>query len=75
MIHTNTPISMPDKVPFLQAICWQTAEVRHFTPEQALARYERGWTYRGVLEDLKGEELDYVRALARTFGSWIQNAL
>jgi hypothetical protein len=66
---------MPARVPFLQAICWQTVDVHHFSPQEALARYERGWNYRGVLEELTGEELDYVRTLARTFGSWIQNAV
>jgi len=29
-----------------------------------LNRYERGWHYRGILADLEGEELDFLRRLA-----------
>ncbi len=36
-----------------------------------LHRYERGWHYRGVLTELSGEEAEFVRALCRRYGSWI----
>ncbi len=38
-----------------------------------LGRYERGWHYRGVLANLEGEELDFLRQLARTKGAWLTN--
>jgi hypothetical protein len=61
----------PTELPFLAAICWQTDDVLHFTEDEMLNRYERGWNYRGVLEDLQGEELQFVRYLAQSKGSWL----
>jgi hypothetical protein len=37
-----------------------------------LARYERGWRHAGVLADPSPEELAYVAALARAFGSHLR---
>lgn len=40
---TNTkeiiPLLVPQKLPFLEAICWQTKNVKLFTPEEMLSRY------------------------------------
>lgn len=63
---------IPARLPFLQAICWQTADVRHFTQDEMLDRYERGMVYNGVLADLEGLELTFVRQLAKVKGSWLQ---
>ena len=63
---------IPAQLPFLQAICWQTADVRHFTLDEMLDRYERGIDYNGVLADLEGLELTFVRQLAKAKGSWLQ---
>lgn len=67
----NTALIIPKKLPFLQAICWQTDDIAHFTPDEMLARYERGWLYKGVLADLEGEELCFVRELAKYKNSWL----
>jgi hypothetical protein len=64
-------IRIPDNLPFLKSVCWQTQDIRHFTLSEMLARYERGWKYRGVLADLEGEELEFVRNLVKKTGSWI----
>ncbi len=64
---------IPDGLPFLQAVCWQTKDIRNFTLIEMLSRYESGWKYRGVLADLEGEELEFVRRLVKEFGSWIAN--
>ena len=40
---TSTSFTIPKKLPFLEAICWQTKNVYQFTPEEMLSRYERGW--------------------------------
>lgn len=64
-------INIPGKLPFLESICWQTQNVRHFSLLEMLNRYERGWRYRGVLADLEGEELEFVRDLAKKTDSWI----
>ena len=64
--------AIPAQLPFLQAVCWQTADVQHFTQDEMLDRYERGWGYKGVLADLEGDELDFVQRLARAKGSWLQ---
>lgn len=60
------------KLPFLESICWQTKDVYQFTPEQMLSRYERGWDYRQVFNNLEGEELNFLRYLAKTYHSWLQ---
>lgn len=66
-------IKIPNNLPFLKAICWQTKDIRRFTLPEMLSRYERGWKYRGVLADLEGEELTFVRNLAVQADSWIAN--
>ncbi len=64
-------IKIPKNMPFLQSVCWQTQDIKHFTLSEMLNRYERGWKYRGVLADLEGEELDFVRNLVKKTDSWI----
>jgi hypothetical protein len=67
--------NQPKKLPFLESICWQTKDVYQFTPEQMLSRYERGWSYRQLFDNLEGEELDFLRQLAKTYSSWLQTDL
>jgi hypothetical protein len=62
----------PKKLPFLEAICWQTKDVYHFTPEEMLSRYERGWQYRTLFDNLEGEELNFLKDLAKNYHSWLQ---
>jgi hypothetical protein len=66
---------MPERLPFLESICWQTSNVYLFTPEQLLSRYERGWRYRSVFGNLEGEELVFLQELAKTYHSWLQTEL
>ncbi len=65
----------PKNLPFLIAICWQTADVHHFTPEEMLSRYERGWRYRNVFNNLEGEELYFLKELAKHHKSWLLSDL
>lgn len=64
-------VSVPPKLPFLEAVCWQTENPYHLSPEEMLCRYERGWRYRGVVADLGEEERQFVRDLEQRYGSWI----
>ncbi len=66
-------ITIPDRLPFLEAICWQTANVYRFTPEEMLSRYERGWQYRDLFGDINDEELNFIRKLAQYYRSWLQS--
>jgi hypothetical protein len=36
-----------------------------------LSRYERGWTYRTLFDNLAGEELEFIKALATEYKSWL----
>jgi hypothetical protein len=72
---TNISKSMPEKLPFLEAICWQTENVYRFAPEQMLSRYERGWKYRNLFNNLEGKELDFLKQLAKQYNSWLQSEL
>ena len=69
---TIAPVVVPEMLPFLEAICWQTADVYSFTPEEMLSRYERGWTYRSLFNNLEGEELAFLKNLAIRYKSWLQ---
>jgi hypothetical protein len=68
----KTQDTRPAKLPFLESICWQTDNVYRFTSEQMLSRYERGWEYRQLFNNLEGEELDFLRQLSKTYHSWLQ---
>lgn len=67
--------TMPEKLPFIEAVCWQTEDVYRFTPEQMLSRYERGWGYRKIFSNLEGEELNFLKELAKCYHSWLQAEL
>ncbi|MDZ7990846.1 MAG: hypothetical protein RM022_001530 [Nostoc sp. EfeVER01] len=69
---TINPVIVPKNLPFLESICWQTADVYRFTPEQMLSRYERGWQYLNLFNNLEGEELNFLQELARRYKSWLQ---
>ncbi|AFY40964.1 hypothetical protein [Nostoc sp. PCC 7107] len=72
--NLNPPIR-PQKLPFLESICWQTVDVYQFTPEQMLSRYERGWHYRQLFNNLAGEELNFIKELAKYYDYWLQTDL
>lgn len=63
----------PAHLPFLQALCWQRNDITGLGYDEILDLYERGWNYRGVLADLEGEELAFVKALAQAKQSWLVN--
>ncbi len=69
---TTNSVLIPKRLPFLESICWQTADVYRFTPEQMLSRYERGWRYHDIFNNLEGEELNFLKELARRYKSWLQ---
>ncbi|MFN6518182.1 MAG: hypothetical protein RMY29_027365 [Nostoc sp. CreGUA01] len=72
---TNNTIFVPKNLPFLESICWQTADVYRFSPEEMLSRYERGWQYRNLFNNLEGEELNFLKELSRQYKSWLQVCL
>lgn len=69
---STSDVSVPEKLPFLESICWQIEDVYRYTPEQMLSRYERGWEYRQLFSNLEGEELNFLKELARRYQSWLQ---
>jgi hypothetical protein len=62
-------IRVPESLPFLQAISWFDADWRSLGPLDMLRRYETGWRHRGIVAEPSAEELEFVRALVRRFGS------
>ncbi|MDZ8108335.1 MAG: hypothetical protein RM338_22305 [Nostoc sp. DedQUE12a] len=72
---TNNGLLVPHKLPFLESICWQTADVYRFTQKEMLSRYERGWQYRNLFDNLEGKELNFLKELARQHKSWLQVCL
>ena len=72
---TRIKQSIPETLPFLEAICWQTENVYRLNSEQMLSRYERGWRYRNLFNNLEGQELDFLKQLAKQYDSWLQSDL
>lgn len=68
----NSNIKQPERLPFLEAVCWDLGDIAALNQDEMLARYERGWDYRGTLADLAGEEAVFLRQLAQAKGSWLQ---
>lgn len=78
VMATNTENDLPvvpNKLPFLESICWQIDNVYIFTPEQMLSRYERGRLYRNLFDNLEDEELSAVKQLAKYYSYWLQATL
>jgi Nucleotidyl transferase AbiEii toxin, Type IV TA system len=60
-----------EKLPFLERLCWQRENIENLTLLEILRIYERGWHYRGVLENLSQTEALFVRQLAQYYDSWL----
>lgn len=61
----------PSRLPLLESLSWFDADPYALAPLDMLRRYESGWRHAGVLGDATPEELAYLRALVRAFGSVI----
>jgi hypothetical protein len=68
-------IKIPKSLPFLQTICWQTKSVYDFDLEEMLSRYERGWKYRQLFNNLEEEELSFLLKIAHKYNSWLLTEL
>ncbi|QLE56431.1 nucleotidyl transferase AbiEii/AbiGii toxin family protein [Nostoc sp. TCL26-01] len=64
-------ITIPEKLPFLERLCWQRADIKNLTLLEMLRIYERGWHYRGVLDDLSQTEALFVQQLSQYYNSWL----
>jgi hypothetical protein len=71
MNYPPNEIAIPQKLPFLEAICWQTKNIYDFSLEEMLSCYERGWRYRSLFNNLKTEELDFLKTIAEKYKSWL----
>jgi hypothetical protein len=63
-------ITQPDKLPFLEFLGWQIADVYRLTQLEMLASYERGWRYRHITH-LPASELAFIKQLAFERKSWL----
>lgn len=68
-------LEIPNKLPFLEAICWQTKNINDFSLEEMLSRYERGWSYRKLFNNLDIEEYKFIYQLAKKYKSWLLTEL
>jgi hypothetical protein len=65
-------ISQPHKLPFLEFLGWQIADVYRLTQLEMLASYERGWRYRHIAH-LPASELAFIEQLVFTHKSWLSS--
>jgi hypothetical protein len=72
---TDANLQQPNKLPFLEAVCWDLCDYTLLNPDEILDRYERGWGYRGVLADISEEERLFILNLAKARGSWLQTCV
>ncbi|MCY7384270.1 MAG: nucleotidyl transferase AbiEii/AbiGii toxin family protein [Microcoleus sp. CAN_BIN18] len=66
-----TVFKIPAELPFLQAICWQVANVHNLSFQEMLYRYESGWHYWGVLGQPDSEELAFIQQISQHYQSWL----
>lgn len=64
-------IQIPEKLPFLERLCWQRENIENLTLLEKLKIYERGWHYQGILGNLSQAEALFVRQLAQYYDSWL----
>jgi hypothetical protein len=62
----------PADLPFLERLSWFDREYRRLEPLDMLRRYEAGWRHLGVLADPSPEEWEWIRGLARRYGSYLR---
>jgi Nucleotidyl transferase AbiEii toxin, Type IV TA system len=62
---------IPAQLPFLQAICWEVANVQHLSFPEMLCRYESGWHYWGILGEPNSEELIFIQQISQHYQSWL----
>jgi hypothetical protein len=65
-------ITQPHKLPFLEFLGWQIADVYRLTQLEMLASYERGWRYRHIT-NLPASELAFIKQLAFDRNSWLSS--
>lgn len=65
-------IVQPYKLPFLEFLGWQIADVYRLTQLEMLASYERGWRYRHIT-NLPASELAFIKQLAFDRQSWLSS--
>ena len=65
-------IVQPYKLPFLEFLGWQIADVYRLTQLEMLASYERGWRYRHITH-LPASELAFIKQLAVDRKSWLSS--
>lgn len=66
-----TVFKIPAELPFLEAICWQIANVKKLSFKEMLCRYESGWHYWGVLGKPNSEELIFIQQISQHYQSWL----
>jgi hypothetical protein len=74
-MKNQQPLIPPKELPFLQAITWQRKLDNLPNYDEMLDLYERGWKYRGVLAEIEGQELTFLKQLAKWKHSWIVNEI
>jgi Nucleotidyl transferase AbiEii toxin, Type IV TA system len=67
-------VQQPLKLPFLEFLGWQIADVYRLSQEEMLASYERGWRYRH-LANLPINELAFIKQLVIVHHFWLSSEL
>jgi hypothetical protein len=70
-------LTIPERLPFLEALCWQKQKenVYEFTQLHILSCYERGWHYRDIFGNPEGEEIEFLKQLAKLYHSILEAEL
>jgi hypothetical protein len=65
--ETATQLCPPQKLPLLEALCWNIANPYKLSLEQILSVYESRWKYLGILGEPSQQELSFIEELCWQF--------
>ena len=56
-------LTVPDKLPLLEGLCWNIAYPYRLTPQEMLSIYEQRWRFKGMLGEPSLEEIEFIQKL------------
>ena len=63
----NLPITIPNKLPLLEGLCWNIADPYKLTPSEMLGIYEERWHFLDVLGKLERSEIEFIKQIIRAY--------
>ena len=62
-MEENLLITIPNRLPLLEGLCWNIADPYKLTPSEMLGIYEERWHFLDVLGKLDRSEIEFIRQI------------